>query len=79
MHHVGNRTGLVLCGDLKTAAAIVVKESAAFTNGDVPSAEEVRKLATSYEPLRELLRFAVSEDHFLLREKVGTAIASTAN
>jgi hypothetical protein len=74
VHHVGNRTGLVLCGDLKTAAAIVVKESAAFTNGDVPSSEDVRKLATSYEPLRELLRFAVSEDHFLLREKVGTAI-----
>jgi len=78
VHHVGNRTGLVLCGDLKTAAAIVVKESAAFTNGDVPSSEDVRKLATSYEPLRELLRFAVSEDHFLLREKVGTAIAKAA-
>jgi hypothetical protein len=79
VHHVGNRTGLVLCGDLKTAAAIVVKESAAFTNGNVPSAEDVRKLATSYEPLRELLRFAVSEDHFLLREKVGTAIAKRAS
>jgi tetratricopeptide (TPR) repeat protein len=79
VHHVGNRTGLVLCGDLRTAAAIVVKESAAFTNGNVPSAEDVRKLATSYEPLRELLRFAVSEDHFLLREKVGTAIAPRAS
>jgi hypothetical protein len=78
VHHVGNRTGLVLCGDLKTAADIVVKESAAFTNGDVPTAEDVRKLAGSYEPLRELLRFAVSEDHFLLREKVGTAIAKAA-
>ena len=37
VHHVGNRTGLVLCGDLRTAAAIVVKESAAFTNGDRPT------------------------------------------
>ena len=79
VHHVGNRTGLVLCGDLKTAAAIVVKESAAFTNGNRPSAEDVRKLAASYEPLRELLRFAVSDDHFLLREKVGTAIAKIAS
>jgi hypothetical protein len=79
VHHVGNRTGLVLCGDLKTAAAIVVKESAAFTNGNRPSAEDVRKLAASYEPLRELLRFAVSEDHFLLREKVGTAISKIAS
>jgi hypothetical protein len=78
VHHVGNRTGLVLCGDLKTAAAIVVKESAAFTNGDKPTPDDVRRLASSYEPLRELLRFAVSEDHFLLREKVGTAITKAA-
>jgi len=78
VHHVGNRTGLVLCGDLKTAAAIVMKESGAFQGGDAPGAEDVRRLATSYEPLRELLRFAVSEDHFLLREKLGTAIAKAA-
>ncbi|HEY7374956.1 MAG TPA: tetratricopeptide repeat protein [Polyangia bacterium] len=78
VHHVGNRTGLVLCGDLKIAAAIVMKESGAFQNGDVPGADDVRRLAASYEPLRELLRFAVSEDHFLLREKLGTAIAKAA-
>ena len=65
----------MLCGDLKTAADIVVKESGAFTNGDAPTPDDVRQLAASYEPLRELLRFAVSEDHFLLREKLGTAIA----
>jgi hypothetical protein len=68
----------VLCGDLKTAAGIVVKESGTFTNGDTPSADDVRRLAASYEPLRELLRFAVSEDHFMLREKLGTAIAKAA-
>ena len=27
VHHVGNRAGLVLCGDLKTAARLVVRES----------------------------------------------------
>ena len=68
----------MLCGDLKTAAAIVVRESGTLTNGDAPTADDVRRLASSYEPLRELLRFAVSEDHFLLREKLGTAIAKTA-
>ena len=30
------------------------------------------------EALRELLRFAISEDYFVLREKLGTAIASAA-
>ena len=78
VHHVGNRTGLVLCGDLKTATAIVVRESGTLTNGNSPSADDVRRLASSYEPLRELLRFALSEDHFLLREKVGTAIGKIA-
>ena len=78
VHHVGNRTGLVLCGDLRTAAAIVVRESGAPPSGHAPSAEELRQLAQSYEPLRELLRFAVSEDYFLLREKLGTAIAKAA-
>ena len=38
----------------------------------------MRQLATSYEPLRELLRFAISEDYFRLREKLGTAIAKAA-
>ena len=78
VHHVGNRTGLVLCGDLKTAADIVIKESGAFANGETPTTEDVRRLATTHEPLRELLRFAVSEDHFLLREKLGIAIAKAA-
>ena len=79
VHHVGNRTGLVLCGDLKTATSIVVRESGTLTNGNSPSADDVRRLASSYEPLRELLRFALSEDHFLLREKVGTAIGKIAS
>jgi hypothetical protein len=30
------------------------------------------------EPVRELLRFAVSDDYFYLREKLGTAIAKAA-
>ena len=33
----------------------------------------MRQLAQTHEPLRELLRFAISEDYFLLREKLGTA------
>src|SRR5262249_13660937 len=78
VHHVGNRTGLVLCGDLKTAAEIVIRESGTLANGEAPSAEELRGLAQDYEPLRELLRFAVSENHFLRREKLGTAVATAA-
>ena len=42
-----------------------------------PTPDEMRQLAQTHEPLRELLRFAISEDYFLLREKLGTAIIGT--
>ena len=75
VQHTGNRAGLLLCGDLKTAARLVLKNGAPAR--DLPP-EDLRALAASNEELRELLRFAISEDYFILREKVGTAIASAA-
>ncbi|HVU52805.1 MAG TPA: tetratricopeptide repeat protein, partial [Polyangia bacterium] len=75
VQHTGNRAGLLLCGDLRTAARLVLKNGAPAR--DLPP-EELRALAATNEPFRELLRFAISEDYFLLREKVGTAIASAA-
>jgi hypothetical protein len=73
----GNRAGLLLSGDLRTAARLVLKEDGA-TNGAAVSSDELRALAAKNEPLRDLLRFAVSEDYFVLREKLGTAIAKAA-
>ena len=78
VHQIGNRTGLVLCGDLATAARIVIKDSGGLPEGDAQSTEDIRRLAQTNEPLRELLRFAISQDYFGLREKVGTAIPKTA-
>jgi tetratricopeptide (TPR) repeat protein len=75
VQHTGNRAGLLLCGDLKTAARLVLRNGAPAR--DLPPAE-LRALATSNEGLRDLLRFAVSEDYFVLREKVGTAITAAA-
>ncbi|HVZ75168.1 MAG TPA: tetratricopeptide repeat protein [Polyangia bacterium] len=68
----GNRAGLVLAGDLATAARLVVR------NGHSSEVSDLRALASSNEALRDLLRFAISEDYFVLREKLGTAIASAA-
>jgi golgin subfamily B member 1 len=75
VQHTGNRAGLLLCGDLRTAARLVLKNGAPAR--DLP-AEELRRLATSNEALIELLRFAISDDYFILREKVGTAISRAA-
>lgn len=71
----GNRAGLLLCGDLKTAVRLVLSGGAATKEY---SGTELRALATTNEALGELLRFAISEDYFLLREKLGTALASAA-
>ncbi|MEA2700188.1 MAG: hypothetical protein QOI66_4459, partial [Myxococcales bacterium] len=38
------------------------------------SAEEIRRLCASYQPLKALLQYAISEDYFHLREKLGTAV-----
>jgi hypothetical protein len=78
VHQIGNRTGLVLCGDLATAARIVMRDAGALPDGGTPTAEDIRKIAVANEPVRELLRFAVSDDYFYLREKLGTAIAKAA-
>jgi len=77
VHQIGNRTGLVLCGELATAARIVIKDGGAADTA-APSTEEIRGLARTSEPLRELLRFAISDDYFGLREKLGTAIDRAA-
>jgi len=78
VHQIGNRTGLVLCGDLFTAAQIVIRDEGSLGEGETFTPETVRRLATTNEPLRELLRFAISDDYFVLREKLGTALAKAA-
>jgi len=80
VHQIGNRTGLVLCGDLGTAVRIVIRDAGVLPDADGRPAtpEEIRRIAVMNEPVRELLRFAVSDDYFYLREKLGTAIAKAA-
>ncbi len=58
VHQIGNRTGLVMCGDLSISAQIVMHDEGSVPAGETASPEAIRKLATSNEPLRELLRFA---------------------
>ena len=77
VHQTGNRAGLLLCGDLRTAAKVVLTDRGA-TSSSAPDAspDELMSLAKSHEPFRDLIRFALSDDYFMLREKVGTAVAS---
>ncbi|HEX7507196.1 MAG TPA: tetratricopeptide repeat protein, partial [Polyangia bacterium] len=68
----GNRAGLLLCGELRTAAHVVLRESTSATPERI-SQEFLAEQAQKPGPLKELLRFFVSQEHFALREILGTA------
>ena len=71
----GNRAGLLLCLDLRAAALAVLRAEKVETAG---TSDELRRLAKENEALRELIRFAISDDYFSLRAKLlGTTAAVT--
>jgi hypothetical protein len=39
---------------------------------------ELTTLARDHEAFRDLVRFALSDDYFVLREKIGAAVANAA-
>jgi golgin subfamily B member 1 len=67
----GNRAGLLLCGSLRTAAHLVLRDSTVGLPDEIP-AELVREHAQKQNPLKELLRYFASDDHLALREVLGT-------
>ena len=69
---VGNRAGLVCCGDLGTAARAVLATALEKPVAEI-SPEDLRQYANKPGPLRDLLRFAQSESRFVLRERLGLA------
>jgi tetratricopeptide (TPR) repeat protein len=65
-----DRAGLVLCGDVPTAIALLVREPGARAAGDEIVAE-----ARGREETRALLSFATDEAHFQLRQRLRVAVA----
>lgn len=67
---VGNRAGLLCCGDLNTAARAVLATTLAKPASEV-SAADLHLYANKPGQLRDLLRFAQSDSYFALRDKLG--------
>ena len=65
----GDRAGLLMAGRLREAVQVVCRESA---DECLQGPEHLREHAHKPGPLRELLRYAISEEHFRLREVLGT-------
>jgi tetratricopeptide (TPR) repeat protein len=75
VHETGARAGLLMCGDLRAAAKVVLTEQA---KGVEPTAEALREHARGRGPLLELLRYAISDEYFTLREALGTSVTKAA-
>jgi tetratricopeptide (TPR) repeat protein len=75
VEETGNRAGLLMCGDLATAARAVFQES---NPGVEPDAEAYLAAAAKPGALRELLRFSISDPCFALREALGTSVPRAA-
>ncbi len=67
---MGNRAGLLLCGALSVAARLVLRETAGLGE---PTPEAMREYASAPGPLRDLLRYAVSDPYFAARDALGVA------
>jgi hypothetical protein len=68
----GNRAGLLLCVDLRAALQAMLRAEKIEHDG---TTDELRRLVTESDSMRELVRFALSDDYFALREKLGIAVA----
>lgn len=68
----GNRAGLLVCGDLKAAVRVVLMEEAGVDpQQEEMEPEDISRHMDESEALRDLLSFAVSEDYFQARKRLG--------
>ncbi len=73
----GNRAGLLMCGELGVAARVVLADSLDMPVDDVDTAM-LDDHANQPGPLRELLRFGVSDEYFALRAALGLGAKAAA-
>jgi tetratricopeptide (TPR) repeat protein len=73
----GHRAGLLLCGRLSAATTALLREESP-DGGHNPddAAALLRERGRKPGPIRELLRYFVSDEHFKLREILGIAVKS---
>ena len=79
VHDTGNRAGFLACGDLRQAVRLVLGEPAADAFADGEGGAHLREAVHGHAGVRELLRFAISEEYFRLRERLGTAAVTSSS
>jgi len=69
-----NRAGMLMAADPGQALELVLREDPGFSSPQPDAAEPVLRAVRERADLRALLTFAVSEEFFALRRKVGLAL-----
>ena len=75
VRHSGNRAGLLVSGDLRAACRLVISEELDLERPALEqwSAEQFAAWLDELAVLRELCAYAVSEEYFLARQRLGLA------
>ncbi|HET8539248.1 MAG TPA: tetratricopeptide repeat protein [Anaeromyxobacter sp.] len=70
-----DRAGLVLCGDLSAAIAVLAREGTPRPTHGAPTPAPTRETASTLPRVLAVLAFAASEEHLALRQRLRVAIA----
>jgi hypothetical protein len=65
-----DRAGLLACGDSARSLGMLVRDQSRATSPPDPEDHSVTRIASSRADIKELMQFALSDDHFRLREEL---------
>lgn len=69
-----DRAGLLVCADVAGGLALLLKEEAGPNAPKAESAEAISQTVAARPDLKELMGFALSDDFFRLRQRVGVSL-----
>jgi hypothetical protein len=74
MDYSANRLGVLLCNDVGTALEVIRRSDRRLLGMPMGTTEEMVACLRDVEPVGDLLRFVVSDEHFALRRAVGLTL-----
>jgi len=72
-----NRAGLLTCNELRSSLSAMAKTDKRFKGLDVKNPQSLREFLSKSEEARDLLQFSLSDDYFILRNRLGLSLLST--
>lgn len=69
-----DRAGALLCADIGVALNVLLKDDAGATNVRMDAGEPIAQAVQQRSDLRALIQFAISDEFFKLRQKLGQAV-----